>query len=152
MAAPGPYMGHNCHAAAMAKPGYATALASPELDVGMLWRFAVFARDIILSAVAMHWLWQTRRISGILAGQGCAVQATASHDKAWSGCDCHGHALALTGKGMSMAWHSSRLVHDCLAGKGSGLLGYETAGPSAGLGIIRPLASSLGNGGHGSTS
>ena len=57
MAAPGPYMGPNCHASAMARPGYATARASPALDMAMLWRFAVFARDIILSALAMHWLW-----------------------------------------------------------------------------------------------
>ena len=60
MAAPGPYMGHNYHAAAMARPGYATAWASHALDMVMLWRFAVFARDIILSAVAMHWLWHDK--------------------------------------------------------------------------------------------
>ena len=101
MAASGPYMGPNCHASAMARPGYTTAWVSPALDMAMLWRFAVFARDIILSAVAMHWLWHGKWISGILACQGCAVQATASHDKAWSGCDCHGHALALQGKAVA---------------------------------------------------
>lgn len=58
MAAPWPYMGPNCHAAAW--PGYATAWASLALDMAMLWRFAVFARDIILSALAMHWLWHDK--------------------------------------------------------------------------------------------
>ena len=113
MAAPGPYMSPNCHAAA--RPGYATAWASPALDVGMLWRFAVFVRDIILSALAMHWLWHDKadKWNIVRSGLCCAVQATASHDKAWSGCDCHGHALALTGKGMSMAWHNSRQTGPC---------------------------------------
>ena len=82
----------------MAKPGYATAWASPELDVGMLWRFAVFARDIILSAVAMHWLWHNKADKWNIGRSGlcCAGHSHPAMIK---------HGLAVTAlPGRAVAW------------------------------------------------